>query len=407
MWKDNLRRFPDLSYIEFNSSNKDKLDVEDLVKFDVVLSTYNLVAKQYHNFEERELDIKEAVQGSASRRVRVDRSTITHNPLDVQWSWAPLYGIAFHWVILDEAHRIRNTRSVQFRAMMKLDTRHRIACSGTAGAITMWKANLKMFSDPSYIEYNTYIKDEVDVKDLVKYDVVLSTYNLIAKQHSHYAERELDIKAAIQGQTSRSIGSKSRFEKPLDIQRPWAPLYGMAFHCVILDKAHWICNTRNMQFKAMSKLDTQRRIACSGTIFNNDYADVGAILTFLRYQPWCNPSSFSRYFLKGGKKRSGGARKRAQLKHLRGAVFKYTLDGIFVRRNKREEIEGKEIIDVEKLDYQKGKRSLDDTMGVIMIDYIYHTEQDAQMRTKELWSKQRPSEDEEDEEEEEEEEPME
>ena len=150
----------------------------------------------------------------------------------------------------------------------------------------MWKANLKMFSDLSYIEYNTCNKDEVDVKDLLKYDVVLSTYNLIAKQHSHCAERELDIKAAVQGITSRSIGSKPRFEKPLDIQCPWAPLYGMAFHCVILDEAHRIRNTRSIQFKAMSKLDTERRIACSGTIINNDYADVGAILTFLRYQPW-------------------------------------------------------------------------------------------------------------------------
>ena len=134
MWKDNLRRFPGLPYIEFDSSNMDKLDVEDLVKFGVVLSTYNLVAKEYHNFEERELDIKEAVQGSASRRVRVDRSTITHNSLDVQWSWAPLYRIAFHWVILDEIHHNRNTRSMQFEAMMKLDTRLKIACSGTAGA---------------------------------------------------------------------------------------------------------------------------------------------------------------------------------------------------------------------------------------------------------------------------------
>ena len=275
MWKDNLRRFPDLSYIEFNSSNKDKLDVEDLVKFDVVLSTYNLVAKQYHNFEERELDIKEAVQGSASRRVRVDRSTITHNPLDVQWSWAPLYGIAFHRVILDEAHRIRNTRSMQFKAMMKLDTR--------------------------------------------------------------------------------------------------------------------------------------RRIACSGTIFNNDYTDVGAILTFLRYQPWCNPSSFARYFLKAKKKpagRRGAGAARAQLKHLRGAFFKYTLDGVSVRRNKRDTFEGEAIIDVEKLDYQKIEHSLDDTMGVILIDYVYHTEQDAQMKTKELWFKQRPLDEEEDEEEEEEEKPM-
>ena len=65
------------------------------------------------------------------------------------------------------------------------------------GAITMWKANMERFPDISYVEYNTYNKDHLDVKDLVSKDVVLTTYKLIAQQYSNYAERESDIKAAI------------------------------------------------------------------------------------------------------------------------------------------------------------------------------------------------------------------
>ena len=273
-----------------------------------------------------------------------------------------------------------------------------------AGAITMWKANLDRFTDILYVEYNTYNKDHLDVKDLVGYDVVLTTYNLIAKQYNNYAERVLDIKAAIQGKTSRRVrlNRHDYVDQQLDIQRPWAPLYGMEFHRVILDEAHRIRNVRSGQFKAMLKLKTHRRIACSGTIFNNDYTDVGAVLTFLRYQPWCNPSSFARYFLKAKRKKAGsrgGGPRRAQLKHLRGAVFKYTLDGISVRRNKRERFEQKQIVGIEKLDYQKSEHGLDDTIGTFIIDYRSHTEQDAQKKTAELWSRQRSSEEEEDEEE--------
>ena len=126
-----------------------------------------------------------------------------------------------------------------------------------AGAVTMWKANLKMFPELSHIEYNTHNKDDVDVKDLVRYDVVLSTYNLIARQYQNLSERDLDIKAALQGKTTRSVRlNRSTYEKQLDTHLPWAPLYSMAFHCVILDEAHRIRNKRSGQFKAMLKLKT-------------------------------------------------------------------------------------------------------------------------------------------------------
>ena len=275
-----------------------------------------------------------------------------------------------------------------------------------AGAVAMWKSNLDRFTDISYLEYNTVNKDNLDVKDLAEFDIVLTTYNLIAKQYNNYAQRVWDIKAAVRGLTSRRIRIDGEtVHRQLDTQRPWAPIYGMEFYRVILDEAHRIRNKGGGQFKAMSQLNTRRRIACSGTIFNNDYTDVGAILTFLRYQPWCNPSSFSRYFLKAKKKKAGGrgGARRGQLKHLRGAIFKYTLDGISVRRNKRDKFEGEEIIVVEKLDYQKIEHGLDDTIGTaFIIDEHGGTEQDTQKRTEILWRKQRSSDGQEDEDEEEE-----
>ena len=274
-----------------------------------------------------------------------------------------------------------------------------------ARAVTMWRSNLDRFTNILYVEYNTHNKDNLDVKDLARFNIVLTTYNLIAKQYNNYAERVLDIKAAVQGKTSRRIRIDGEtVHRQLDTQRPWSPLYGMEFHRVILDEAHRIRNKRSGQFKAMSQLNTRRRIACSGTIFNSDYTDVGAILTFLRYRPWCNPSSFSRYFLKAKRKKAGsrGGARRGQLKHLREAIFKYTLDGISVRRNKRDKFEGEEIIVVDKLDYQKIEHSLDDTIGTAFtIDDYGGTEQDAQKRTEILWHKQSSSDGKEDADEEE------
>ena len=265
-----------------------------------------------------------------------------------------------------------------------------------AGAITMWKSNLDRFQDIKYVEYNN--RDSLQVEQLSENDIVLTTYTLVSHMYYAYAARELDIKAAINGQASRKIqiSRTTQVSQKVDIQRPWAPLFGMVFHRVVLDEAHRIRNVKSAGFKAMSRFQTQNRIACSGTIFNNDYTDVGAILTFLRYQPWCNPSSFKRYFLKNYKKQPGRPAKRAQLKNLRGAVFKYTLDGISIRRNKRDKFEGKQIINVEKLDFQKREHDLDDEDFYLRYEMRTHTELETQKATEDLWLKRRDSEDEDD-----------
>ena len=199
----------------------------------------------------------------------------------------------------------------------------------------MGRPNLEMFKEIKYIECKRYYLQSLTVEELSKDDVVLTRYGFIPNQYTAYASRELDIKASVDGQVSRKVKTDTGtyVRRNLDTQRPWAPLFGMTYHRVILDEAHRIRNMKSAGFEAMSRVQTRNRIACSGIIFNNDYTDVGPILTFLCYQPWCNPSSFKRYFLKAKKKpqgRRGGGVERAQLKHLRGAVFKCTLDGILI-----------------------------------------------------------------------------
>ena len=70
-----------------------------------------------------------------------------------------------------------------------------------------------------------------------------------------------------------------------------------------------------------------------------------------------------------------------------------------MRRNKRDKFEEKQIIGIEKLDYEKVEHSLDDRKGTFIIDQRPCTEQESQKKTIELWSRHRPSEEEENEDE--------
>ena len=60
------------------------LQVEALSKYDVVLTTYSLVANQYSAYASRELDIKASVDGQVSRKVQIGRDTCVRHSRDTQ-----------------------------------------------------------------------------------------------------------------------------------------------------------------------------------------------------------------------------------------------------------------------------------------------------------------------------------
>ena len=65
IWKVNIAKFREIKYIQYNGYKKDFLGVEELSEYDVILSTYTYVSRQYNTYASRTYDIKAAVSGSA------------------------------------------------------------------------------------------------------------------------------------------------------------------------------------------------------------------------------------------------------------------------------------------------------------------------------------------------------
>ena len=137
MWKVNIAKFQEIKYIEYNGYKKDFLGVEELSEYNVILSTYTHVSRQYNTYASRTCDIKAAVSGATCRKVRVGTS-IVKKELDTQRPWAPLYGMTFHRIILDEAHRIRNFRRTQFKAVSQLQSHNRVMALFSTTTTPMW-----------------------------------------------------------------------------------------------------------------------------------------------------------------------------------------------------------------------------------------------------------------------------
>lgn len=77
------------------------------------------------------------------------------------------------------------------------------------------------------------------------------------------------------------------FKRPI---RPKIPLLVMNWGRVVLEEAHHIRNADTSQAKATYQLLGAKRIAVTGTPFQNEYSDIRSIFTFLRLMPWADRS---------------------------------------------------------------------------------------------------------------------
>ncbi|KAI9688916.1 MAG: hypothetical protein M1822_001273 [Bathelium mastoideum] len=77
-------------------------------------------------------------------------------------------------------------------------------------------------------------------------------------------------------------------------------LHHVAWFRIILDEAHWIRNQETVQFRAVNALDADRRWCLTGTPFHNKLEDWGALVRFLKIDPFHGKSAkaiFSRYVI--------------------------------------------------------------------------------------------------------------
>ncbi|RDA83201.1 hypothetical protein CP532_1223 [Ophiocordyceps camponoti-leonardi (nom. inval.)] len=137
--------------------------------------------------------------------------------------------------------------------------------------ITNWEEQIKQHIRPGSLLYHIYhgpnrIKDAAK---LASFDIVITTYGSVANELS----------------TRRKRGEGLY------------PLEEIGWFRIVLDEAHMIREQSTLQFKAMCRLQAERRWAVTGTPVQNRLDDLAALLSFVRLHPFDERSKFYRYIV--------------------------------------------------------------------------------------------------------------
>ncbi|KAI1775225.1 SNF2 family N-terminal domain-containing protein [Hypoxylon cercidicola] len=135
--------------------------------------------------------------------------------------------------------------------------------------ITNWEEQIKAHIKPGQLTYYIYhgsnrIKDP---RRLAEFDIVLTTYGSVASEVA-----------------ARNKGRVGPY-----------PLEEVGWFRVVLDEAHMIREQSTLQFKAICRLQANRRWAVTGTPVQNKLDDLAALLAFLRVKPFDEKSKFVQY----------------------------------------------------------------------------------------------------------------
>lgn len=189
--------------------------------------------------------------------------------------------------------------------------------------------------------------------DLMKYDVVLTTYHTLALE---WPDLEAEEKAKQKAQkrknrTDSFIVSDSGDDRKLKKKkRELGLLFQVQWYRVILDEAQNIRNRRTRISRSVTDLDTTYRWCLTGTPIINGLVDAYALFRFLRFRPWYDWQEFNGHISIIEKKNPELASKRLQ------AIF----TSIMLRRKKDSMLDGQKLIELptkhvemEKLEFSK------------------------------------------------------
>jgi E3 ubiquitin-protein ligase SHPRH len=118
---------------------------------------------------------------------------------------------------------------------------------------------------------NTRRKSDMELIELLaSQDVVLTTYNVIAREIHYVAEKR-----------DRNLRNKAKFDPPK------SPLTQISWWRVCLDEAQMIESGVSAAAQVARLIPRENAWAVSGTPLKKDHKDLFGLLLFLQYEPWC------------------------------------------------------------------------------------------------------------------------
>ncbi|WBW71989.1 DNA translocase/ SUMO-targeted ubiquitin ligase E3 [Schizosaccharomyces osmophilus] len=189
--------------------------------------------------------------------------------------------------------------------------------------IQQWRreiiAKIKPSMRPSIYVHHGQLKKHRSAEELTNYDVVLTTYNVIAYEYRHRMAYE------------QSLAEGAPIEKFEHL-----PFFEANWYRVVLDEAQTIKNRNTLSARGCCLLQSTLRWCLSGTPMQNGIEEFYSLVKFLRIQPYCDWSHFSRDFAGRLNQESDSSR---AMKRFRGLI-----KAVLLRRTKTTKIDGKPIL---------------------------------------------------------------
>lgn len=157
------------------------------------------------------------------------------------------------------------------------------------------------------IDLNIYIYHGAnridDVDELMRYDIVITTYATCASDYIDPSETNEDENKQ-SSDDDINDGNTGNSLSVSDTNNQTSPLYLITWHRIILDEGHIIRERRTRQSRACCALHGSRRWVASGTPFQNKIDDIYSLIKFIRVDQLMSYKIFTQIILQPIKSRN-------------------------------------------------------------------------------------------------------